>query len=97
MKLPWHRRKPIRVAAYDSTDEAKAKADYLCDGIDDQIEIQSALDICDAHKRVVLELGTYKLVGIATKVGQKQELERAVGELTIKGFEWLLRKLLPNI
>jgi len=34
----------IIVAAIDSSDEAKKMAGYLCDGIDDQVEIQFVID-----------------------------------------------------
>ena len=34
----------ILMAAFDATDSDKAKAWIVCDGFDDQIEIQTALD-----------------------------------------------------
>lgn len=34
----------ILVAANDATDNEKKHADYVCDGIDDQVEIQAAID-----------------------------------------------------
>lgn len=41
-------RKPTRnsiiIAASDASDEDKARADYICDGIDDQVELQAAID-----------------------------------------------------
>lgn len=36
------------VAANDSTDAGKANADYVCDGVDDHLTIQEALDACVA-------------------------------------------------
>ncbi|RLJ01551.1 MAG: hypothetical protein DRP08_05375 [Candidatus Aenigmatarchaeota archaeon] len=32
------------VAASDSSEKVKAQADYVCDGVDDQVEIQAAID-----------------------------------------------------
>ena len=34
----------IKVAAYNSPASIQANADYLCDGTDDQVEIQAAID-----------------------------------------------------
>ena len=36
----------ILVAASDTSDTMKQVADYLCDGVDDQIELQVAVDAC---------------------------------------------------
>jgi len=36
------------VAASDSTTQSKAQADYVCDGTDDQVEIQAAIDALPA-------------------------------------------------
>lgn len=50
------------VAANDSSADSKAEADYLCDGVNDQVEIQAALDSLPANGgRVVLLEGTYNI------------------------------------
>jgi hypothetical protein len=47
------------VAASDSSEEAKAQADYICDGSDDHVEIQQALDALPAGGIALLMEGTY--------------------------------------
>jgi hypothetical protein len=48
------------VAASDSSPQSKAQADYVCDGIDDQVEIQAAIDALPADGgRVLLSEGTF--------------------------------------
>ena len=48
------------VAASDSPARVKRKADYVCDGVDDQIEIQTAIDsLGDSGGKVVLLKGNY--------------------------------------
>ncbi len=48
------------VAANNSTDLGKAQADYVCDGVNDHVEIQAALDALPATGgRVVLLEGTF--------------------------------------
>jgi len=48
------------VAASDSTTQSKAQADYVCDGTDDQVEIQAAIDALPAGGGVVKLLeGTF--------------------------------------
>lgn len=54
----------IVVAANDSTSKSKYGADYICDGIDDNIEIQAAIDYVNGLTTggsVILMEGTYKI------------------------------------
>ena len=54
----------IIVAASDSSAASKAGADYTCDGIDDQYEIQAAIDALPARGGTVqLTEGTFKCSG----------------------------------
>jgi len=62
------------IAASDSPTESKQQADYVCDGIDDEMEINAALDACPAGGgEVVLLEGTYYLTSIVN-VGDKKVL-----------------------
>jgi hypothetical protein len=47
-EYPAGRTATLVVAASDSSDESKAQADYLCDGIADNVEIQAAIDALPA-------------------------------------------------
>jgi hypothetical protein len=48
------------VAASDAPAHVKAQTDYVCDGVDDQVEIQAAIDALPAGGgRIVLLEGTY--------------------------------------
>lgn len=50
----------IVVAASDSSAKSKAQADYVCDGIDDQVEIQAAINaLPDAGGKILLLEGRY--------------------------------------
>ena len=51
------------VAANDSTAEAKAQADYLCDGTADNVQIQAAIDAANTAGKgsVVLVAGAYSV------------------------------------
>lgn len=50
----------VRVAAANSTDEAKAAADFVCPGSNDETVVQKALDVCRTNdKGVFLFNGTY--------------------------------------
>ena len=52
----------IRVAASNSSANAKQRADYLCDGVDDQVQIQAAIDsIALTGGTVQLESGNYSV------------------------------------
>ncbi|MFK5891836.1 MAG: right-handed parallel beta-helix repeat-containing protein [Pseudomonadota bacterium] len=53
----------LTVAAFDAPDVVKATADYICDGVDDQIEINQALafDINGPKRTVNLSAGTFNI------------------------------------
>jgi hypothetical protein len=60
----------ISVAASDSSELSKNQADYICDGVDDQVEIQAALAALPEGGEVVLTDGIYNCAGvIAPKAG----------------------------
>ena len=55
----------VIVAASDSSAADKAAADYVCDGVNDHVEIQAALNALPSSGGVVLlSSGTYKCPGI---------------------------------
>ena len=54
----------LTVAASDSTELSKDQADYVCDGVDDHVEIQAALDALPDGGKVVLSDGTFNCAGI---------------------------------
>jgi hypothetical protein len=49
------------IAAFDSSDASKSVADYICDGVDDQIEIQQAHDLLPQWGKLTCMEGTYNL------------------------------------
>jgi len=50
------------VAASDADEKSKAGADYVCDGVDDQVEIQAAINaLPSAGGKVSITAGNYKL------------------------------------
>ena len=49
----------VMVAASDASDASKARADYQCDGSDDEVQIQAAYD--DTGGRVLLSEGTFSV------------------------------------
>lgn len=54
----------IMVAAHDSPETVKELADYICDGVADQVEIQRAIDLSRSRGGVVsLAKGTFYLDG----------------------------------
>ncbi|MDD3070398.1 MAG: hypothetical protein PHX88_04300 [Methanoculleus horonobensis] len=53
----------IVVAAGDSSPVAKARADIVCDGTDDQVEIQAAFDALSSGGTVALLKGTFNCAG----------------------------------
>jgi hypothetical protein len=54
---------PLVVAAGDSSPAFAAQADYTCDGIDDQVEIQAALAALPDGGTVILADGTFNCSG----------------------------------
>jgi hypothetical protein len=55
---PCTRSGTLKVAASNATDTEKAQADYVCDGIDDDVEIQAALDALQTAGGGTLELSS---------------------------------------
>ncbi len=54
----------ITVAAADSTDDAKRNADLVCDGIHDELTLQSAINLCEKqNKHLYLLSGVYHIDG----------------------------------
>jgi len=51
----------LSVAASDASDLDKARADYICDGTADDVEIQAAIDALTGAGTVYLYAGTYNL------------------------------------
>jgi len=56
----------LTVAASDSTKLLKTQADYVCDGVDDQVEIQAALAALPDGGTVILSDGTFNCAGVIT-------------------------------
>jgi len=54
----------LTVAASDSTELSKNQADYVCDGVDDQAEIQAALAALPDGGTVTLTEGTFNCAGV---------------------------------
>jgi hypothetical protein len=54
----------LTVAANDSAELSKNQADYVCDGVDDQAEIQAALAALPEGGTVVLTEGTFNCAGV---------------------------------
>src|SRR5690554_2584980 len=54
----------LTVAASDSTELSKTQADYVCDGVDDQAEIQAALAALPEGGKVILTDGTFNCAGV---------------------------------
>ena len=70
------------VAASDSSPKSKAQADYVCDGTDDHVEIQAALDALPADGgEVRLSEGTY-YIEVSLALDSNQTL-RGCGKNTI--------------
>ena len=70
---------PLVVAAGDSSPASKAQANYTCDGLDDQVEVQAALAALPDGGTVVLSSGRFNCSGSiappagATLLGQGPE------------------------
>lgn len=56
----------VFVAAYNSTPEAKAIADYVCDGVNDEVEIQTAINSLRYGGTVQLFDGQYNIDAFPT-------------------------------
>lgn len=46
----------VVIAAYNSSDKSKAQADYVCSGVDDDVEIQAAVNALPAYGATLLAL-----------------------------------------
>ncbi|RXE55614.1 hypothetical protein ABH15_04975 [Methanoculleus taiwanensis] len=73
------------VAAYDSSEEAKAQASYICDGTSDHVEIQQALDALPAGGTVLLTEGTYACAG-NIQPGEGKALQGAGENATVLSY-----------
>jgi len=51
------------VAASSSPAHVKRQADYVCDGVDDQVEIQAAIDASPEGGTVALTIGDFIISG----------------------------------
>jgi len=73
------------VAASDSSPQSKAAANYVCDGTDDQVEINNAINALPSYGGTVrLMEGTYRISGAIN----------AVSNLVLEGCGWENTKLL---
>jgi len=72
----------VVVAASDASEESKAQADYVCDGIDDQIEIQAAIDSLTAGRT---QFETVELVGNFNISGQITITENFTRLISMQG------------
>lgn len=81
----------ITVAAYDSSEEAKSKADYVCDGVHDELTIQSILDNFEANPRhgCVLQFndGTYNIDGFHERNDFLQPTAICIGQIPSLEFK----------
>jgi len=76
----------VHVAASDSTAELKSQADYICDGYNDQVEIQAAINALPASGgEVVLAEGKFSL-GSSVTLKSNTVLRGAGEEKTILTF-----------
>jgi hypothetical protein len=83
---PTGRESTITVAASDSSPQSKAQADYVCNGIDDQVEIQAAIDALSASGgKVVLSEGTFNLSATITIDGDDIIFEGQQGTILSGG------------
>ena len=59
---PNGRAASIVVAASDASAASKAQADYVCDGTADDVQIQAAIDACEAlgFGKVQLTIGNFE-------------------------------------
>ncbi|MFC1950545.1 NosD domain-containing protein [Chloroflexota bacterium] len=72
------------VAASDSSDLGKKQADYVCDGVDDQVEIQAAIDALPADGGSVLLLEGLYTIGNHILLSDNITLEGTGFETVIK-------------
>ncbi len=83
LNIPVGRTSTIVVAASDSSDASKAQADYVCDGIADDVEIQAAIgDLPVGGGRVSLSEGQFNL-SLAVEVTKDNVTLYGQGNATI--------------
>ena len=86
---PWREEQklPTRlVGAKNVPEEVRAAADYLCDGVDDQVEIQAALDSLPLDGGRVFLSGWFKIDGtIKVTKGKVLEGVDRGAKLTFRG------------
>ncbi|MHA1286991.1 MAG: right-handed parallel beta-helix repeat-containing protein [Candidatus Thorarchaeota archaeon] len=67
---PVVRTATVVVAASDASAESKAQADYVCDGTDDQVEIQAAIDSLPSGGVIKLSEGLFTCSGTISFAGK---------------------------
>lgn len=71
------------IAASDSSDESKQAADYVCDGVDDQVETLAAIDALPASGgEIILLEGTFEL---GLPIGRRDGTGGISNNVSIKG------------
>lgn len=84
----------IRVAAADATSYEKSLASYICDGINDEVEIQKALSAISECGEVWLSSGTFNIDSFSSINGKRIAIPLTKNpydgswEKTIKGAGW---------
>ena len=71
------------VAASDAPDHVKRQADYVCDGVDDHVEIQAAIDSLSNGGNIIITQGTYTISEILTLSSMSDITITGVGNPTI--------------
>jgi hypothetical protein len=46
-------KRPILIAAHDAPRDFKARADFICDGVDDQVEMWAAAEAAERNGTIV--------------------------------------------
>ena len=73
----------LLVAANDASDAAKGRADYVCDGTADDVQIQAAIDALTSGGRVVLSEGTFNYAATVTDNNVNSVAIEGQGDSTI--------------
>ncbi len=71
------------VAASDAPAHVKRQADYVCDGVDDHVEIQAAIDSLSNGGNIIITQGTYTISDILTLSSMSDITITGVGNPTI--------------
>ena len=88
LEAPTGRTATYVVAASDASALSKSQADYVCDGTDDQVEIQAAIDALPANRgKIHLSQGTYSInasiILLPYELGQQSVMIEGEGRQTI--------------